>query len=137
MNSISLVGRLCESPELKQTNNGKSVVSTTLAVDRPHTKDVTDFIPVVIWNQSAEYLGKYASKGTKVAITGKLTIRKYEDKNGNKRTAFEVVADTVEICDSAKESSTEAKNEPYVPTPYSTENAQSFETVSGNESLPF
>lgn len=137
MNIIALIGRLCESPELKQTTNGKSVVSTNLAVDRPFAKDTTDFIPVVIWNQPAEYLSKYANKGTKVAITGKLTTRKYEDKNGNKRTAFEVVADTVEICDSTKESSTEAKNEPYVPTPYSTGNSQNFEAISSDEGLPF
>ena len=137
MNVISLIGRLCESPELKQTTNGKSVMSTNLAVDRPFAKDTTDFIPLVIWNQSAEYVGKYAKKGTKVAITGKLTTRKYEDKNGNKRTAFEVVVDTVEICDSTKESSTEVKNEPYVPTPYSTENSQNFEEIPGDESLTF
>ena len=136
MNSISLIGRLCESPELKQTTNGKSVVSTNLAVDRPFAKDTTDFIPVVIWNQSAEYVSKYAKKGTKVGITGKLTTRKYEDKQGNKRTAFEVVADTVEICDSTKESSTEAKNEPYVPSAY-TSNSQNFEDISDSEGLPF
>lgn len=136
MNVIALVGRLCESPELKQTPHGKSVLSANLAVDRPYTKDTTDFIPVIIWNQSAEYLSKYAHKGTKVAVTGKLTTRKYEDKNGNKRTAFEVVADTVEICDSAKESSTEAKNEPYMPS-YSISNSQNFEEISSDEGLPF
>ena len=136
MNSIQLIGRLCESPELKQTNNGKSVVSTNLAVDRPFAKDTTDFIPVVIWNQSAEYVSKYAKKGTKVAITGKLTTRKYEDKQGNKRTAFEVVADTVGICDSAKENTTEAKSEPYVPSAYTT-NSQNFEEIPGDEGLPF
>ncbi len=141
MNIISLIGRLCESPELKQTNNGKSVVSANLAVGRPFAKDVTDFIPMVVWNQSAEYLSRYAHKGTKVAITGKLTTRKYEDKNGNKRTAFEVVADTVEICDSANESSTEAKSEPpaYTPSAY-TSNNQNFEEIpanAGEEGLPF
>lgn len=136
MNSIQLIGRLCESPELKQTTNGKSVVSTNLAVDRPFAKDTTDFIPVVIWNQSAEYVGKYAKKGMKIAITGKLTTRKYEDKNGNKRTAFEVAADTVEICDSTKESSTEAKSEAYTPSAY-TQNSQNFEEIAPEEGLPF
>ena len=134
MNIISITGRLCESPELKQTNTGKSVVSTTLAVDRPYAKDVTDFIPVVIWNQSAEYLSKYASKGTKVAVTGKLTTRKYEDKNGNKRTAFEVSADIVEICDSKGEKATEAKNEPYVPSAYG---GAQMEEVPMDSDLPF
>ena len=141
MNIIAITGRLCESPELKQTNTGKSVISTNLAVDRPYAKDTTDFIPVIIWNQSAEYLSKYAHKGTKVAVTGKLTTRKYEDKNGNKRTAFEVVADTVEICDLAKESPTEAKNsapvQPYMPTGYATGNNQNFEDISSEGDLPF
>lgn len=139
MNTIALIGRLCEAPELKQTTTGKSVVSTTLAVDRPFTKDITDFIPIVIWNQPAEYVSRYANKGTKVAVTGKLTTRKYEDKNGNKRTAFEVVADTVEICDSAKESSTEAKSEPstYVPTAYGGNNAPHFEEIPDDGTLPF
>ena len=143
MNIIALIGRLTESPELKQTNSGKSVVSTNIAVDRPFSKDTTDFIPVVVWNQSADYLSRYANKGTKVAITGKLTTRKYEDKNGNKRTAFEVVADTVEICDSAKESSTEAKSTPstYMPDAYSTptfaSNSQNFEEIPNDGDLPF
>ena len=138
MNIISLIGRLCESPEIKQTTNGKSVVSTNIAVDRPFAKDTTDFIPVVIWNQPAEYVGKYAKRGTKIAVTGKLTTRKYDDKNGNKRTAFEVVADTVEICDSIKESPTEAKNETpaYMPGAYTSKN-QNFETIPESDGLPF
>jgi single-strand DNA-binding protein len=136
MNSISLTGRLTEAPELKQTTSGKSVVSNNLAVDRPFTKDVTDFIPVVIWNQQAEYLSKYAKKGTKVGVTGKLTTRKYEDKEGKKRIAFEVVADTVEICDYNKENTTEAKNEGYVPSAYS-QNQDQFEEIPGDEKLPF
>lgn len=146
MNVIALVGRLCESPELKQTTNGKSVVSTNLAVDRPFAKDATDFIPVVIWNQSADYLSRYAHKGSKVAITGKLTTRKYEDKNGNKRTAFEVVADTVEICDSAKDNASEAKESTpapflpgttaYMPDAYKA-NSQNFEEIPSDEGLPF
>ena len=137
MNIIALVGRLCESPELKQTNNGKSVVSTNLAVDRPFAKDTTDFIPVVIWNQPAEYLSRYARKGAKVAVAGKLTTRKYEDKNGNKRTAFEVVADTVEICDSTNESSIEAKSQPqpYMPSAYTSQ--PQFEEIPQQDGLPF
>ena len=147
MNILSLIGRLVELPELKQTTNGKSVISTTLAVDRPFAKDTTDFIPMVIWNQSAEYLSKYAHKGSKVAVTGKLTTRKYEDKNGNKRTAFEVVADTVEICDTSKESSGDVKNETpvfnpatdnkYMPGAYSGANNQNFEEIPNDGLLPF
>ena len=100
MNSINLVGRLTTNPELKQTNSGKSVCSFTLAVSRPRVKDTTDFINVVAWNQSAEYLTNYGRKGNLVAVTGVLTSRKYDDKDGNHRTAFEVVCDLVSICES-------------------------------------
>ena len=100
MNSINIVGRLVQDPELKTTNSGKSVCSFTLAVNRPRVKDTTDFINCVAWNQSAEYLTNYGRKGSLVAVTGVLTSRKYDDKDGNHRTAFEVVCDLVSLCES-------------------------------------
>ena len=109
MNSINLVGRLTADPELKQTNSGKSVCAFTLAVSRPRVKDTTDFINLTVWNQSAEYLTNYGHKGSLVAVTGVLTSRKYDDKNGNHRTAFEVVCDNISICDSRDKTSTKTK----------------------------
>lgn len=100
MNTINLVGRLTADPELKTTQSGKSVCSFTLAVNRPRVKDTTDFINCVAWNQSAEYLTNYGRKGSLVAVTGVLTSRKYDDKDGNHRTAFEVVCDLVSLCES-------------------------------------
>lgn len=100
MNSINIVGRLVQDPELKTTQSGKSVCSFTLAVSRPRVKDTTDFINCVAWNQSAEYLTNYGYKGNLVAVTGVLTSRKYDDKDGNHRTAFEVVCDLVSLCES-------------------------------------
>ena len=100
MNTINLVGRLTADPELKTTQSGKSVCSFTLAVNRPRVKDTTDFINCVSWNQSAEYLTNYGRKGSLVAVTGVLTSRKYDDKDGNHRTAFEVVCDLVSLCES-------------------------------------
>lgn len=100
MNSINLVGRLTADPELKQTQSGKSVCSFTLAVSRPRVKDTTDFINCTVWNQSAEYLTSYGRKGNLVAVTGVLTSRKFDDKDGNHRTAFEVVCDIVSVCES-------------------------------------
>lgn len=139
MNSINLIGNICQSVELKQTTNGKSVVSFNLAVSRPYAKDTTDFIPLVIWGQPAEYISRYATKGTKIAVSGKLTTRNYEDKNGNKRTAFEVLVDTAEICES--KATTEATvPDPrtlggnYIPDAY--KNPQ-FEELDNNEGLPF
>lgn len=144
MNSINLIGNLCGDLELRQTNSGKSVTQFNLAVKRPFSRDTTDFIPVVVYDQPAEYLSRYAHKGTKVAVTGKLISRNYEDKNGNKRTAFEVVADVAEICEARE--STEAKPRPstYTPSAYtqpqmsfSAPNSQNFVPISDDENLPF
>lgn len=99
MNVITLVGNICNDLELKLTPTGKSVLQFNLAVKRPHVKDTTDFIPVVVWNQGAEFLSRYARKGSKIGVTGVLIGRKFTDKSGNNRTAFEVVSDTVELLD--------------------------------------
>lgn len=137
MNSINLIGHLCGDLELRQTNGGKSVTQFNLAVKRPFSRDTTDFIPVVVYDQPAEYLSRYAHKGTKVAVTGKLISRNYEDKNGNKRTAFEVVADVAEICESKENNTDKPQPSTYVPGAYSTPNSQNFETIEGDEGLPF
>ena len=146
MNSINLTGNICNDLELKQTTTGKSVLNFYIAVKRPYSKDTTDFIPVVAYEQSAEYLSKYAHKGAKIALSGKLTTRKWEDKDGTKRTTYEVVADVVEICESAK-SNTEAKSQPaeasqYIPSAYTqpkmnTPTAPQFEDMSTDGDLPF
>ena len=105
MNSCNFVGRITTDVELKTTNSGKYVCSFSLAVNRPRVKDTTDFINIVAWNQSAEYLSKYAHKGDRISVSGVLTSRNYEDKNGNKRTAFEVVSNDVSILESKKSES--------------------------------
>lgn len=108
MNSISIVGRLTADPELKKTPNGVSVVQVDIAVSRPRTKETTDFLKVIVWRQSADYLCQYGRKGNLVAISGYLTSRNYEDKNGNKRTAYEIVADSVQLCSVRSEPSAQA-----------------------------
>ena len=136
MNSINLIGNLCGDLELRQTNGGKSVTQFNLAVKRPFSRDTTDFIPVVVYDQPAEYLSRYAHKGTKVAVTGKLISRNYEDKNGNKRTAFEVVADVAEICESRESNTDKPQPFTYMPNAYAS-NSQNFETIEADEGLPF
>ncbi len=97
MNIAGISGRLTAEPELKKTQNGKSVCQATIAVKRPRTKDTTDFLTVVLWNQNAEYLCRYAHKGDLVEVQGSITTRKYQDKNGQSRTAFEISADNVSL----------------------------------------
>lgn len=99
MNNVSLMGRLCADPELKHTQSQISVTSFNLAVDRSYTpkgqEKQTDFITIVAWRQTAEFICKYFKKGAMIALQGSIQTRPYEDKNGNKRTAFEVLADRV------------------------------------------
>lgn len=101
MNKVMLVGNLTADPEMRTTPNGISVCSFRVAVSR-RFKDAagneqTDFIPVVAWRQLAELCGRYLSKGRKVGVVGTLQSRSYEDKQGNRRTAYDVVADEVEF----------------------------------------
>lgn len=112
MNSINLIGNICNDLELKQTNSGKNVCSFNLAVRRPFSKDTTDFLPVVCWNKQAENLCEYCHKGSRIAVTGVMTTRTYE-KDGNNRTAYEVVANEVTFLESKKqEGTTEAAHTP-------------------------
>ena len=97
MNICAFTGRITADPELKTTNGGVSVCSFTLAVKKPHVKDGADFIDFVSWRQSAEYLCKYGHKGDVVEVFGALQSRKWTDKNGNNRTSYEVVADSLSI----------------------------------------
>lgn len=134
MNVVILTGNICNDIEMRQTGTGKAVTQINLAVKRPYAKDTTDFIPCVVWNQQAEFLSKYAHKGSKIAVTGKLTSRQYEDKNGNKRTAYEVIVDTVELLDA------KAKNEaePTPPTfPIGAVDVPNFEELADDDNLPF
>ena len=88
MNNVSLIGRLTKNVELRKTNSGKDVVSATIAVQRD--KEHTDFIPIVVWDNNATYLAKYAEKGTRIALTGQLQSREYES-TGKKQYVLEVV----------------------------------------------
>lgn len=97
MNSINLVGRITADPELRRTGEGATICSYSLAVKRPKVKDATDFIDCVTWRQGAEYLAKYGHKGDIVAVSGSLQGREWTDKQGNKRRAWEVVTDSVEL----------------------------------------
>lgn len=136
MNTVTITGRLSATPELKSTQNGKSVCNFRLAVARPRVKDTTDWIPCTAWNQSAEFLSKYAEKGNRVGVTGVLTSREYEDKDGNKRTMYEVLCDNVELLESR--ATTSSYEEPKAP-----EKARGgLETLEGievmeEETLPF
>ena len=139
-NKVILIGNITKDLELKQTPTGVSVCSFDIAVNRKLNREVTDFISIVTWRQQAEFVSKYFKKGQAILVCGELQTRSYADKQGNKRTAVEVVADEVSFVgnkESATESKSEAPAQPYMPSVYSTDNSQNFEEIAGNEDLPF
>lgn len=106
LNRVVLMGRLTRDPELRQTPNNVSVVTFTLAVERNYQADKNnkqaDFINIVAWRHTAEFVSKYFTKGQLVAVEGSIQTRSYQDKDGNNRTAFEVVADQVYFAEKKK-----------------------------------
>lgn len=104
LNVIAIMGRLSRDPELRQTTTGKNVASFTIACSRgrkdANGKDLVDWIPVVAWEHTAEFVCKYFEKGSPIAIDGRLQSRTYKDRDGNNRTAIEIVANNVNFAGS-------------------------------------
>ena len=123
LNHITIMGRLTRDPELRRTGSGIAVTSFTLAVDRDYkAKDAekeTDFIDCVAWRNTGEFVGKYFTKGRMAVVSGKLQIRGWTDKEGNKRRTAEVLAENVYFADSKNEGSDSKQNTgTFVPPAY-------------------
>ena len=106
-NLVVLTGRLTADPELKTTPNGTNVTSFSIAVERRYRSGEerqTDFINIVAWQKTAEFITKYFKKGNLIGIEGAIQTRRYQDKNGNNRTAFEVIANNVQFVESKRDS---------------------------------
>lgn len=138
LNKTILGGRLTADVELKTTPSGVSVCSFSLAVGRKYTKQgeqpQTDFINCVAWRTTAEFISKYFKKGSCICVVGSIQTRNYTDANGNKRTAFEVVADEANFVDSKNETS--AANATSADVSYSAAGAE-WEEVDEDSDLPF
>lgn len=106
LNKAILMGRLTRDPELKFTQQGTPVVSFNIAVDRNYSgqggEKQTDFIPVTAWRKTAEFISQWFTKGQMIVVFGSVQSRNWEDKNGNKRTSIEVLADEVQFGESKK-----------------------------------
>lgn len=145
INVVVLMGRLVADPELKSTANGIATTSFRIAVDRNFANKQTgerqaDFINIVAWRQTAEFICKYFRKGSMIAIEGSLQTRSYEDKDGNKRTAYDVVANNVSFTGSKAESGTRDTVPFEVPTTaFSSGSQGDFEVVNeqDDDDLPF
>lgn len=115
LNKIIIMGRLTRDPELRRTGSGTAVTSFSLACDRDFKSQSgekeTDFIEVVAWKNTAEFVSKYFSKGRMAVVEGRLQIRDWTDKAGSKRTTAEVVADNVYFADSKRSESNDNQKE--------------------------
>ena len=102
INNITLMGRLTKDPELRTTQNGVSVTELSIAVDRDYAKQgeerITDFFTIVAWRQTADFICRHFHKGEMIAVQGSLQTRKYEDRNGNARTVYEIIAEKASFC---------------------------------------
>ena len=145
LNSVIIMGRLTADPELRTTTSGLSVTSFTVAVDRNYKSGderQTDFINCVAWRATADFVTRYFRKGQMIAVQGSLQVRNYEDKNGNKRTAYDVVADNVSFCGSKSESGNNtyaaAKQDSAPAVSYQSADAGSFSVLpDDNQGFPF
>ena len=148
LNNISVMGRLTADPEVRQTPNGVSVCSFTIANDKDFKRDgdAPNWIDCVAWRNNAEFIGKYFKKGSLIVVTGSLQTRQYQDKNGNNRKATEIVVNQQYFAES-KRSAEENQGAAFAPAQsaaqpapvsYTSANASDF-TVTGDaeDDLPF
>ena len=147
LNVIALMGRMTADPELKHTPNDVPVTSFAIAVDRSYVKQggekQTDFINVVAWRSTAEFVCKYFRKGMLVAVNGSLQSRTYTDKDGNNRKVYEVVADNVHFAEPKREGGSSYNSAPVpsdnsAPPSFSNVDVGDFEEISADDDdLPF
>ncbi len=145
LNVVVLTGRLTADPELRHTPNDIAVTSFTIAINRrfskPGEEKQTDFIDIVAWRNSAEFVCKYFKKGNLIAVEGSIQTRSYQDKEGNKRKAFEIVANDLQFVESKKESGSpeqeysQKANENMAA--YSSGADSDFQTIESDDDLPF
>lgn len=143
LNCVTLMGRLVADPELRTTTTGRSVCSFRIAVDRSYAKAgeqrQADFINIVAWETTANFVARYFKKGSMIAIQGQLQTRTYDANDGTKRNIVEVIAREVSFCGSRTETGT-VQAAPVAPAQaptYQTAAPSDFEEIDDDEDLPF
>ena len=146
MNKVILIGNLAADPESRTTQSGISQCTLRLAVQRRFANQQgvreTDFFNVICWRQTADFCARYLSKGRKVAVEGSIQVRSYDAQDGSKRYVTEIIADSVEFCDSRAEAAARPRtdNPPPVPEPpvgYGANNSNGGFTEVDDDELPF
>ena len=151
LNVVAIMGRLVADPELRTTPAGYSVCSFRIACDRSYVQQgqqrQADFIDVVAWRQQADFVSKYFQKGSMIAVEGSLQTRNYQDKNGNNRTAVEVVANNISFAGAKRQDSQSAPSyeqqtashveQAKAQTGFAQGSADDFAVINDNDDLPF
>lgn len=148
MNVVVLVGRLTDHPELRKTSSDISVTRFSIAVDRPHKSGEdkqTDFINIVAWRQSAEFICRYFTKGQRIGVEGSLRMNKFTDKDGNNRTSYEVVVNNAHFVENKREngngenlpSETQNGSQNENTASFSNGGYEDFAEVTSDDDLPF
>ena len=139
LNKVFIMGRLARDPELRRTNNGTAVASFTLAVDRDYkgasNERETDWIDCVAWRQTADFVSRYFTKGRMAVVEGRLQLRDWTDKDGNKRRSTEVMVENIYFADSKNAKPGEAATE-RTPNP-APPSKQAYTDIDEQEELPF
>ena len=151
LNVVAIMGRLVADPELRTTTYGNSVCSFRIACDRSYVQQgqerQADFIDVVAWRQQADFVSKYFQKGSMIAIEGSLQTRQYQDKNGNNRTAVEVVANNISFAGAKRQDGQNAPSyeqqtishvqQAKAQSGFAQGNADDFAVINDDDDLPF
>ena len=140
LNTAIIMGRICNDIELRQTPSSVSVTRFTVAVDRAYTKQgeekKTDFINVICWRQTAEFVSRYFKKGSMIAIQGSIQTGSYE-KDGIKRNTFEIVADNVSFCGRKEDGQSNNSSQNESQATETANNSNDFMAISDDDDLPF
>ena len=151
LNVVAIMGRLVADPELRTTTQGHSVCSFRIACDRSYVQQgqqrQADFIDIVAWKQQADFVSKYFQKGSMIAVEGSLQTRQYQDKNGNNRTAVEVVANNISFAGAKRQDGQNAPSyeqqtashveQAKAQTGFAQGSADDFAVIDDNDDLPF
>ncbi len=145
MNVVVLVGRLTDNPELRKTGNDISVVRFSLAVDRAYKSGEqrqADFINIVAWRQTAEFICRYFTKGQRIGVEGSLRMNRYTDKDGNNRTTYEVVANNVHFVENKRDNGNagfvpSAESEAVASASFLNSDSGDFAEITSDDDLPF
>lgn len=141
LNVVAIMGRLVADPQLRQTASGTSVASFRIACDRgrkdANGQNQTDWLDVVAWDKTADFVSHYFPKGSMIAVTGRLQSRSYQDKNGNNRTAIEVVASNVHFAGKNEQPKPGFQPAGSAPDVQVSDSGQDYEVIDESEDLPF